>query len=255
MTFAGPTAATAKFFHLQTGVYKKDKVKKILFEGNESWHFKQTRQSLGADGSGLIVGTREGERTMNAGKARLIAGGLIIGLLGILLGIGSGAQKIKLRVTVDSAPIKATPGISAPNLATVPLDGVLEAESKQGEWYKVNIVKDGATVTGYIHEMLVTEITESEARQELSPAGRGKSQAEIIAEIELRMEEDKKLIRVTNEPDKALDDLRPLLAKAFEIEDRQKQKQIACDIYYWTGHGLREEERQLRRRERVQEHV
>jgi len=172
---------------------------------------------------------------MDAAKARLIGGGLIFGLLGILLGFESGAPIIKLRVTVDNATVKATPGISAQNLITIPLDGVLEAESKQGEWYKVNVAKDGASVTGYIHEMLVKEITESEAQQTMSPSGRQKSQAEVVAEIELKMEEDKKLIWQANEPDKALDDLKPLLAKAFNIDDRQKQKQIACEIYYWIG--------------------
>jgi len=172
---------------------------------------------------------------MNAGKPNLIRGGLIAGLLGLIVGLGAGAPKIKLRVTVDNAPIKATMGISAQNVTAVPLDTILDAELKAGEWYKVTIVKDSVPLSGYIHEMLVKEITEAEAQQEMSPTGRGKSQAEVIAEIDLRLEEDRKLIRVTNEPDKALEDLRALLARAFDIEDRQKQKQTACDIYFWTG--------------------
>jgi len=172
---------------------------------------------------------------MIAVKGRLIGGGLIVGLLVVLLGNGSAGPKIKLRVTVDNATVKATPGISAPNLATLPLDSVLDAEAKQGEWYQVDITKDGASVTGYIHQMLVKEITEAEAQQEMSPSGRVKPQAEIAAEIELKMEEGKKLIRLANEPDKALEGLKPLIAKAFNIDDRQKQKQLACEIYYWIG--------------------
>jgi predicted Ser/Thr protein kinase len=41
ITFAGRTEATANFFHLQTAVYKKNGIKRILAEGNEAWHFKK----------------------------------------------------------------------------------------------------------------------------------------------------------------------------------------------------------------------
>jgi len=192
---------------------------------------------LDGDERGMRI-ERAKEGAMDSQRTRLMKGGLWLVLLaGLLFGSGLADPVIKVRVTVDNASIKATPGIGAQNLTTVPLDSVLDAESKQGEWYKVLVMKDGIQITGYIHEMLVKEITEAEAQQSLSPSGRVRSQAEIVAEIEIKMEEDKKLIRQENEPDKALADLLPLIAKAFNIDDRQKQKQIACEIYLWIGLG------------------
>jgi DNA-binding beta-propeller fold protein YncE len=160
---------------------------------------------------------------------------LVLFLLAILCRPTFAAPAIKLRVTVDNASVKATPGIGGQTLTTVPLDSLLDAESKQGEWYKVSVTKDGGKISGFIHEMLVKEVSENEAQQSLSSAGRVKSQAEITAEIEIKMEVDKRLIRQDNDPDKALDDMSPMLAKAFSIDDRQKQKQIACELYLWMG--------------------
>jgi DNA-binding beta-propeller fold protein YncE len=160
---------------------------------------------------------------------------LVLFLLAILFRPTHAAPAIKLRVTVDNASVKATPGIGGQTLTTLPLDSLLDAESQQGEWYKVSVTKDGNKISGYIHEMLVKEVSENEAQQSLSSAGRVKSQAEITAEIEIKMDVDKRLIRQENEPDKALDDMSPMLAKAFAIDDRQKQKQIACELYLWMG--------------------
>jgi DNA-binding beta-propeller fold protein YncE len=149
----------------------------------------------------------------------------------------AGAAPIKLRVIVDNANIKATPEIGSPTLANIPLDSLLEAEAKHGEWYKVTLTRDGTHIIGFIHDLLVKEVAEGESRPGLSPAGVVKSQAEIAAEIELRMEEDKNLIRQESDLDKAISSLRPLLAKTFSLDDRQKQKQIACEIYLWLGLG------------------
>jgi DNA-binding beta-propeller fold protein YncE len=173
---------------------------------------------------------------MDARKQRRFRAGWIAVLVAVLFGLGLGSPTIKIRVTVDGSPIKATPVVVGGQiLTTVPEGSVLDAESKLGEWYKVTVTKDGVPFTGYISAMLVKEITEAEAQQTLSPSGRVMSQAEIVAEIEIKMEEDKRLIRQENEPDKALDDLMPLIAKAFNIDDRQKQKQIACELYLWMG--------------------
>ena len=54
-----------------------------------------------------------------------------------------------------------------------------------------------------------------------------------------RIEDDKKLIRQETEPDKVVDDLTPLIATAFTIDDRLEQKRIACELFFWIGHGLR----------------
>ncbi len=50
---------------------------------------------------------------MEARKQRLIRAGLIASLVAVLLGLGLGSSTIKVRVTVDSASVKATPSASA----------------------------------------------------------------------------------------------------------------------------------------------
>ncbi len=141
---------------------------------------------------------------------------------------------IKVKVIVDNASIKATPEIGGQTLANIPLGTILEAELKQGEWYKVTTVKEGSTISGYIHELLVEE-TSDEAAVEPTLGGLTRPQAELIAELDLKMEESKNLIRQETEFDRASAGLRPLLAKTFAVDDRTRQKQIACEIYLWLG--------------------
>jgi DNA-binding beta-propeller fold protein YncE len=172
---------------------------------------------------------------MDLRKRRLSRGGWIAAWAALIVGLGLGWPGTKLRVIYDNASIKATPGITGQNLTTVPLNTILEAETKQGEWYKVTVTKDIIPITGYIHEINVEEITEAEVQQTVSPAGRVKSQADIVAEIEFRMKEGKRLVLQENDPDKAMEDLRLLIAKSFSVDDRQRQRQIACEIYLWIG--------------------
>jgi DNA-binding beta-propeller fold protein YncE len=49
------------------------------------------------------------------------------------------------------------------------------------------------------------------------------------------LDESRQLIRQEDEFKKAIVCLGPLIAKAFRVEDRQKQKQLATEIYLWTG--------------------
>lgn len=160
---------------------------------------------------------------------------LAVCLLFLLPAPNATAAAIKVRVVVDNANIKTTPEIGSRTLANIPLDTVLDVEAKQGEWYKVKVIKEGVQILGYIHELLVKEVEEGEAQQAFGPAGVMKSQAEMATEIEFKMTDDKNLIRQEKELERAIDDLRPLLAKAFSIDDRQKQKQIACETYLWLG--------------------
>lgn len=154
----------------------------------------------------------------------------------LIIGLGfAPAAAVNVKVIVDNASIKATPEIGGKTLANLPLGTILEAELKQGEWYKVTTTKDGTPITGYIHELLVEEIGEGETAAVASSGGLMKSQGEISAEIELKMGESKSLIRQEKELEKATEDLRPLLAKAFSVDDRIRQKQIACEIYLWLG--------------------
>jgi DNA-binding beta-propeller fold protein YncE len=160
---------------------------------------------------------------------------LAVCLLSLLPAPNARAAAIKVRVIIDNANIKKTPDLGSPTLASIPLDTDLNAEARQGEWYKVTVMKEGVQIFGYIHELLVKEVAGGEAQQAFGPAGIMKSQAEIVADIELRMTDDKNLIRQEKELEQAIDDLKPLVAKAFGIEDRQKQKQIVCEIYLRLG--------------------
>jgi len=142
------------------------------------------------------------------------------------------AAAFKVKVTVDNASIQATREIGGKVLARVPVNTILEAEKKQGEWYKVTWQK----VTGYIHEMLVEEVSESELAQQ-EPIRGGKPEAELIAEIELKMKESKDLIRQNQEIEKAIGSLRPLVAKAIGLTDQKRQKELTTEIFLWIGLG------------------
>jgi len=163
---------------------------------------------------------------------------LLIPSLIILFGLHSLVNaQIKLRVTVDKASVKATPEIGGQTLASLPLQTLLEAEQKQGEWYRVYITRDGVRIAGFIHEMLVEEVAGGTETTVASGAGLMKTQAEIVAEIELKLEENKSLIRQERDLDRAIEGLMPLLAKLFSLEERQRQKQKACEVYLWLGLG------------------
>ena len=166
---------------------------------------------------------------------RALARIMLASFLLTFLVLGPAAAAVKVKVIVDNASIKATPEIGSQTLANVALSTVLDVELKQGEWYKVTTTKEGTPITGYIHELLVEETSEGETPPVGASGALMKSQGEIGAEIELKMDESKSLIRQEREFDKATEDLRPLLAKAFSIDDRVRQKQIACEVYLWLG--------------------
>lgn len=151
--------------------------------------------------------------------------------------IHSEAAALKVKVTVDNASIQATREIGGKVLTRVPLNTILTAEPKRGEWYKVTWEREG--ISGYIHEMLVEEVSEREAAQPEAAGGAkaGKTDAEIIAEIQLKMEEGKKLIRTGQELDRAINSLRPLVAKTIGLTDQNRQKELSSEIYLWIGLG------------------
>ncbi|MGD2295283.1 MAG: PEGA domain-containing protein [Candidatus Aminicenantes bacterium] len=132
--------------------------------------------------------------------------------------------------------MKGTPEISGQTLARVALNTILDAEEKEGSWYKVYMEKEGVQMSGYIHEMLVEEYTGEELPgEEAVPEAAEALQAQLIAEIELKMDENKSLIRQERDLDKAVDALRPIIARAFSISDPQKQKEVASEVYLWLG--------------------
>jgi hypothetical protein len=66
---------------------------------------------------------------------------------------------IKLRVTAEQANIREKPDIASAILLQVPEGTLLEAETKQGEWYAVRIEKEeGGSLLGYVHESLVKAV-------------------------------------------------------------------------------------------------
>lgn len=146
------------------------------------------------------------------------------------------AAPIKVKVIAENVSIKATPEIGGNTIAKVPLNAILEAEVKEGEWYKVNIEKEGLQIIGYIHEMVVEVVQEEESteKEEVSAEEEG-SQAKLMAEIEIRMEESRTLIRQEKDIEKAINSLRPLIAKVFNVTDNKRQKELAAEVFLWIG--------------------
>ncbi len=143
------------------------------------------------------------------------------------------AAPVKIKVILDNASVKATRAIGGKTLTRIPLNTVLDAESKIGDWYKVTW--QGSS--GYIHAMNVDEVSERELTREVGGSlGRpAKSQAEIVAGIEVRMEEGRKQIRIEKDFEKATSLLKPLIAEVFNITDHNKQKELGAELYLWVG--------------------
>ncbi|MBA7695792.1 hypothetical protein ES703_104428 [subsurface metagenome] len=168
-------------------------------------------------------------------KSKNFSGG--IKLLGIFLlfflFVTLEAAPVKIKVILDNASVKATRAIGGKTLTRVPLNTILDAESKIGDWYKVTW--QGSS--GYIHAMNVDEVSERElARGEVGGPGRpGKSQPEIVAGIEVKIEEGRKQIRIEKDFEKAISLLKPLIADVFNVTDHNKQKELGAELYLWLG--------------------
>ncbi len=176
--------------------------------------------------------------------------GVVRGLWAIALFLGflpgpAPAETVKLKVTIDNSAIYMAPSMGSQKLANMPLNRILDSEGTQGEFYKVRFDQNGIKITGYIHKEVVEEISESEAeqlaRQAGAPGQAVRRQADIVAQLNAGIDENKALIRERKDLDKAADDLRLLIARAFLLEDRQKQKEIACLAYYWLGIALKQQ--------------
>ncbi len=168
-------------------------------------------------------------------KSKNFSGG--IKLLGIFLLffllVTLEAAPVKIKVILDNASVKATRAIGGKTLTRIPLNTILDAESKIGDWYKVTW--QGSS--GYIHAMNVDEVSERElARGEVGGLGRpAKSQPEIVAEIEVKMDEGRKQIRIEKDFEKAISLLKPLIADVFNVTDHNKQKELGAVLYLWLG--------------------
>lgn len=157
--------------------------------------------------------------------------------LALLMGLclAASSAPVKVRTVVDNAGVKASPEIGAKSLAKLPLNTVLEVRDKQGEWYKVTFEKDGTTVEGYIHEMLVEEAPGEAAVQEPDVKPSEEAKPDLIAEIEGAIDSAKEAIRQEKGVAGAEESLDAVLAKVFNIGDQKRQKSLAVEIYLWLG--------------------
>lgn len=98
---------------------------------------------------------RTKERGMKEPKKRTKLAGIFL-LLFFNLTLQSATLRVK--VIVDNASVKAKAEIFGDVLAVVSSGTVLDAEEKQGEWYKVRLEKEGSLISGFIHELFVEEM-------------------------------------------------------------------------------------------------
>jgi DNA-binding beta-propeller fold protein YncE len=164
---------------------------------------------------------------------------VLVTLLLVFVFLGQGTGQMKLKVIVDDARVNETPEIRGKTLARLSLNVIVDAESKEGDWYKVSLELEGVKITGYMHEMLVETVSEEElaaAGAEILPSLE-KTQEEIIVDIQSTMDESRELIRSERDLDNAVVSLRPLIAKAFRVKDDQTQRELAAEIFLWIGMG------------------
>jgi DNA-binding beta-propeller fold protein YncE len=163
-------------------------------------------------------------------------------LSAVPLGSAAAAAPVKLKVTIDRSAIYVAPSANSQKLAYVDLDKILDSEGREGEFYKVTLEQNGLKITGFINKIAVEELSESDverlSKEAAAPAEVVKTQADIFARIENRIGENKDLIKAQKDLPRAVESLRPIIAEVFGLDDRQKQREVACDIYYWLGVAL-----------------
>ena len=159
-----------------------------------------------------------------------------IGIFLCALSAAGGATKLKVRDPGGASVYKEPrPG---KEIAIFPLNKVVDGEAKMGKYWVVTVLKDGVKTTGYIHEYQVAEVKESEVEGAGAPAESVKAQDQLANEIQAVLDQNRAMIAQPKDLAKAVDNLEPLIAKVFGLEDLQKQKQLACDIYLWIGHAF-----------------
>jgi sugar lactone lactonase YvrE len=172
-------------------------------------------------------------------------GSITLVCIGLMIQSFAGAP-VKLKVTHQlGAPVYRTPAIGQP-ISTFPLNAILNADAKQGEFWKIAFDLNGVRTTGFVHEFLVEEVSEDDLSGTAAPLGLVKTQPELVAEIELKIEEYRNLVVQERDLAVQVDNLQGLLPKVFGIEDVQRQRQLACDIYHWIGQALSKQGDDLR---------
>ncbi len=89
---------------------------------------------------------------------------IIVGLFFCMVGALSWADEpLTLRVKTEVANVRAEPDINGEVVARVNSGTVLDSLGKNGNWYKVELIKNGKAITGYIHSSVVDIVRESAA--------------------------------------------------------------------------------------------
>jgi DNA-binding beta-propeller fold protein YncE len=151
---------------------------------------------------------------------------------------GQAAGPTKLKVTTEGAAIYLSASVSSQKLASVSVGEILDPEGTQGKFYKVTLDRKGIKITGFIYKEYVEEATEAEVQAGAAPVPSGPSQADMVVQIETKIGQNTDLIKLGTDLGKAVENLRPLIAKLFSLDDRVKQKQIASNIYFYVGVAL-----------------
>ena len=132
-----------------------------------------------------------------------------VGFFLLLLAISNArADTSKLKVTAELANIRLKPDIASSIIRHFPEGAILEALSKEGEWYLVRLEPDEAGfASGYIHESLVLEL-------EPIPI-----QPEKKEKIEEKAEKEKKEEKVIPKPRPVVTPAKPFIGRfAFSLE-------------------------------------
>lgn len=171
-------------------------------------------------------------------RIRLIGSAAVVGLGLLVQAFAVASAPAKLKVTHQLGAAAYRQPVIGQTITTFPFNAILDAEAKQGEFWKITFERNGIKTTGYVHEFLVEEVSEGDLAAAAAPLGLVKTQAELAAEIELRIGEFQRLVVQEQDLPLQVDNLRDLLPKVFGLEDLQRQRQLACDIYHWTGQAL-----------------
>ncbi len=101
-------------------------------------------------------------------------------IVGVMCLTQSGiAKETELRVITADAPLRLEPKAGSTVVSKLKIGAVLTAETKSGEWYRVNLPpnEDGYVISGYIHQKDVSSVEQgSTAPREPEPQKVGQAQ-------------------------------------------------------------------------------
>ena len=157
-----------------------------------------------------------------------------IGLFLCALSASGAVTKLKV-IDPRGGRVFKGPGQVGQPITTLLLNTPVDGQLHTGQFWTITFDVAGVKTTGYIHESQVAEVKEGEAA---APAGSVTPQAELAAEIQVMLEQNRVMIQQGKDLAKAADSLKTLVAKTFRLENPQQQKQLACYIYFWIGQAL-----------------